>query len=105
MPRLRPGRDQLNIINVSDEVIREFESERKGKGPGNKDVPRWELFEKMWTYCKARGVVGQNSQGVQVAPKQSLLRVTGPEELANEEQVKRVAKGGHSQPSDRLHSK
>ncbi len=52
MPRLRPGRDQLNIVNVADGVIKEFEELRLGKGPGGKDVPRWELFERIFAEWK-----------------------------------------------------
>lgn len=52
MPRLRPGRNQLNIINVSDEIMQEFENLRKGAGPGGLNVPRWQLFETIFKEWK-----------------------------------------------------
>jgi hypothetical protein len=48
----RPGRDQLNIKNVSNHLIEEFDALRKGKNPGDLNRPRWALFEQIFTEWK-----------------------------------------------------
>lgn len=88
MPRLRAGRNQLNVINVSDEVIKEFDGLRKGRGPGGKDVPRWELFETVWQEWKdfkiSAGKGGRKKAVPKVSHAGGLLLIE-PEDIEQQE--------------------
>lgn len=66
MPKIRPGKGQLNILNVSVGVIQDFDENRKGIGPEGMDIPRWAFFEKVWREWKATKTTAQ-SHGKAVA--------------------------------------
>ena len=69
MPRLRPGRTQFNVANVSEGVMREFDELRIGKGPGGLNIPRWQLFEKIFSEWK---IMAQSPQYQSAQPEKAL---------------------------------